>query len=532
MRKSLLKFATICSLFILGSTNVVPSIVSFGDMPVAQAQDLSAAIETVKELRALSWEQNLPYNGTSLQALYPDKDAYVSAVYWAPGLAEAAQIRAKEQENGLDHTRPNGTEWSTVFSQTPSPAGEILTKGQSSIYSAITDSWGAGEVQALIDANGSWNWQNGHLHNLLNIDLKYIGFAEHADGNGVVSYVGILAGGDIPLGSALPLPEETESTTTTTTTVEETEEDSTTTTTVEVTEESSSTTTTEEPETSSSTTTTVEPETSSSTTTTTVEPETSSSTTTTTVEPETSSSTTTTVEPETSSSTTTTTTVEETEASSSTTTTTVEPETSSSTTTTVEPETSSSTTTTTVEPETSSSTTTTTTVESTTAAPVTTTTTVEHTTAAPVHSVSIYPVAAGSQVVSGITTADAHVTVTIKHKAQSRSVFKTAHAASTYTTKADKQGAYSVKLSEPLKAGDIIEVSSTINGQTAVATKHVVAASSSTTQTATTTIAETTTKEGLPKTGETNNWIIMLAAALAVVAGIFLIAPGRRNKKQ
>ena len=494
MRKSLLKFATICSLFILGSTNVVPSIVSFGDMPVAQAQDLSAAIETVKELRALSWEQNLPYNGTSLQALYPDKDAYVSAVYWAPGLAEAAQIRAKEQENGLDHTRPNGTEWSTVFSQTPSPAGEILAKGQSSIYSAITDSWGAGEVQALIDAQGFSNGANGHLHNLLNIDLKYIGFAEHADGNGVVSYVGILAGGDIPLGSALPLPEETESTTTTTTTVEETEEDSTPTTTVEVTEESSSTTTTEEPETSSSTTTTVEPETSSSTTTTTVEPETSSSTTTTTVEPETSSSTTTTtVEPETSSSTTTTTTVEETEASSSTTTTTV---------------------------------------ESTTAAPVTTTTTVEYTTAAPVHSVSIYPVAVGSQVVSGITTADAHVTVTIKHKAQSRSVFKTAHAASTYTTKADKQGAYSVKLSEPLKAGDIIEVSSTINGQTAVATKHVVAASSSTTQTATTTTAETTTKEGLPKTGETNNWIIMLAAALAVVAGIFLIAPGRRNKKQ
>ena len=480
MRKSLLKFATICSLFILGSTNVVPSIVSFGDMPVAQAQDLSAAIETVKELRALSWEQNLPYNGTSLQALYPDKDAYVSAVYWAPGLAEAAQIRAKEQENGLDHTRPNGTEWSTVFSQTPSPAGEILTKGQSSIYSAITDSWGAGEVQALIDANGSWNWQNGHLHNLLNIDLKYIGFAEHADGNGVVSYVGILAGGDIPLGSALPLPEETESTTTTTTTVEETEEDSTTTTTVEVTEESSSTTTTEEPETSSSTTTTVEPETSSSTTTTTVEPETSSSTTTTTVEPETSSSTTTT------------TTVEETEASSSTTTTTV---------------------------------------ESTTAAPVTTTTTVEYTTAAPVHSVSIYPVAVGSQVVSGITTADAHVTVTIKHKAQSRSVFKTAHAASTYTAKADKQGAYSVKLSEPLKDGDIIEVSSTINGQTAVAVKHVTAASNSTTQTATTTTAETTTKEGLPKTGETNNWIIMLAAALAVIAGIFLIVPGRRNKK-
>ncbi len=492
MRKSLLKFATICSLFILGSTNVVPSIVSFGDMPVAQAQDLSAAIETVKELRALSWEQNLPYNGTSLQALYPDKNAYVSAVYWAPGLAEAAQIRAKEQENGLDHhTRPNGTEWSTVFSQTPSPAGEILAKGQSSIYSAITDSWGAGEVQALIDAQGFSNGANGHLHNLLNIDLKYIGFAEHADGNGVVSYVGILAGGDIPLGSALPLPEETESTTTTTTTVEETEEDSTTTTTVEVTEESSSTTTTEEPETSSSTTTTVEPETSSSTTTTTVEPETSSSTTTTTVEPET----------------------------------------SSSTTTTVEPETSSSTTTTTVEPETSSSTTTTTTVESTTAAPVTTTTTVEHTTAAPVHSVSIYPVAAGSQVVSGITTADAHVTVTIKHKAQSRSVFKTAHAASTYTTKADKQGAYSVKLSEPLKAGDIIEVSSTINGQTAVAVKHVTAASNSTTQAATTTTAEITTKEGLPKTGETNNWIIMLAAALAVIAGIFLIVPGRRNKK-
>ena len=161
----------------------------------------------------------------------------------------------------------------------------------------------------------------------------------------------------------------------------------------------------------------------------------------------------------------------------------------------------------------------TTTVESTTAAPVTTTTTVEHTTAAPVHSVSIYPVAAGSQVVSGITTADANVTVTIKGKAQS------------YTAKADKQGAYSVKLSDALKAGDIVEVSSTVNGQTAVATKHVVAASSSTTQTATTTTAETTTKEGLPKTGETNNWIIMLAAALAVIAGIFLIVPGRRNKK-
>ena len=476
MRKSLLKLATVCSLFILGSTNVAPSILSFGETTVAQAQDLSATIELVRQLREKAWNENLPFDGEPLQDLYTDRDAYTSAVYWAPGLAEAAQIRAKEQAKAFGHTRPDGTNWDTVFSQAPGIKGEILAKNLTSLNDAIANAWGEDEFQALIDANGNLTDGNSHLYQLLSGQLSHIGFAEFKDEQGDAYYVGILADEDIASGTVVPLPEESESTT-----AEETEEDSTTTTTVEVTEESSSTTTTEEPETSSSTTTTVEPETSSSTTTTTVELETSSSTTTTTVEPETSSSTTTTtVEPETSSSTTTTTTVEETEASSSTTTTTV---------------------------------------ESTTAAPVTTTTTVEHTTAAPIHSVSIYPVAAGSQVVSGITTADANVTVTIKGKAQS------------YTAKADKQGAYSVKLSEALKAGDIVEVSSTVNGQTAVATKHVVATSSSTTQTATTTTAETTTKEGLPKTGETNNWIIMLAAALAVIAGIFLIVPGRRNKK-
>ena len=463
MRKSLLKLATVCSLFVLGSTNVAPSILSFGETTVAQAQDLSAMIELVRQLREKAWDENLPFDGEPLQDLYTDRDAYTTALYWAPGLAEAAQIRAKEQAKAYGHTRPDGTNWDTVFSQAPGIKGEILAKNLTSLNDAIANAWGEDEFQALIDANGNLTDGNSHLYQLLSGQLSHIGFAEFKDEQGDAYYVGILADEDIASGTVVPLPEESESTT-----VEETEEDSTTTTTVEVTEESSSTTTTEEPETSSSTTTTVEPETSSSTTTTTVELETSSSTTTTTVEPETSSSTTTT------------TTVEETEASSSTTTTTV---------------------------------------ESTTAAPVTTTTTVEHTTAAPIHSVSIYPVAAGSQVVSGITTADANVTVTIKGKAQS------------YTAKADKQGAYSVKLSEALKAGDIVEVSSTVNGQTAVATKHVVATSSSTTQTATTTTAETTTKEGLPKTGETNNWIIMLAAALAVIAGIFLIVPGRRNKK-
>ena len=414
MRKSLLKLATVCSLFILGSTNVAPSILSFGEITVAQAQDLSATIELVRQLREKAWDENLPFDGEPLQDLYTDRDAYTSAVYWAPGLAEAAQIRAKEQAKAFGHTRPDGTNWDTVFSQAPGIKGEILAKDLTSLNDAITKAWGENEFQALRDANGNLTDANSHLYQLLSGQLSHIGFAEFKDEQGDTYYVGILADEDIASGTALPLPEESESTT-----------------------------------------------------------------------------------------------VEETETSSSTTTTTVEPETSSSTTTT-----------TTVEPETSSSTTMTTTVESTTAAPVTTTTTVEHTTAAPVHSVSIYPVAAGSQVVSGITTADANVTVTIKGKAQS------------YTAKADKQGAYSVKLSDALKAGDIVEVSSTVNGQTAVATKHVVAASSSTTQTATTTTAETTTKEGLPKTGETNNWIIMLAAALAVIAGIFLIAPGRRNKKQ
>ena len=439
MRKSLLKLVTVCSLFVLGSTNVAPSILSFGETTVAQAQDLSATIELVRQLREKAWDENLPFDGESLQDLYTDRDAYTTALYWAPGLAEAAQIRAKEQAKAYGHTRPDGTNWDTVFSQAPGIKSEILAKDLASLNEAITNAWGENEFQALIDANGNLNDGNSHLYQLLSGQLSHIGFAEFHDEQGDTYYVGILADEDIASGTVVPLPEESE----TTTTVEETEESSSTTTTVEETETSSSTTA--EPETSSSTTTTVEPETTSTTTTTT---------------------------------------------------------------------------TTTKEPETSSSTTTTTTVESTTAAPVTTTTTVEHTTATPAHNISIYPVAAGSQVVSGITTADANVTVTIKGKAQS------------YTTKADKQGAYSVKLSEPLKDGDIVEASSTINGQTAVAVKHVTAAASSTTQTATTTSVETTTKEGLPKTGEVNNWIIMIAAALAVIAGIFLIVPGRRNKKQ
>ena len=40
----------------------------------------------------------------------------------------------------------------------------------------IIDQWGKGEEKALRASSGQWTQQNGHVHTLINPELRYFGF--------------------------------------------------------------------------------------------------------------------------------------------------------------------------------------------------------------------------------------------------------------------------------------------------------------------------------------------------------------------
>lgn len=149
------------------------------------------AIQALKQLRSQMWDENVPFDGSTLQQVakskgYNTKDEYVNGFTWDADLERIAIQRAAESavHGKIDHKRTNSDD---VFSAKVKNTGrsmnaEILAWGYANIASAIIDGWGNGEKQALIANDGNHNAANGHLYTLINPRNKAYGFSYIPDG--------------------------------------------------------------------------------------------------------------------------------------------------------------------------------------------------------------------------------------------------------------------------------------------------------------------------------------------------------------
>lgn len=91
-------------------------------------------------------------------------------------LVNGAYIRSIELQDLFSHTRPNGTDWFTIFEEIPysfRACGENLTTGS-----------GFTREQAYNKIFDSWYNSPGHYSNMVNPDFKEIGIAVCFDSNG------------------------------------------------------------------------------------------------------------------------------------------------------------------------------------------------------------------------------------------------------------------------------------------------------------------------------------------------------------
>lgn len=153
-------------------------------------------IPALKDYRARAWDLNLPYDGMSIRQQAAkhglnSKEAYVNAVQADGGFARIAIQRAAENSDkgAISHSRPTNStcqlsdrsKCAHVSSATYQGKGswaEILAKHSNNvgIRSMIIDQWGKGEEKALRASSGQWTQQNGHVHTLINPELRYFGF--------------------------------------------------------------------------------------------------------------------------------------------------------------------------------------------------------------------------------------------------------------------------------------------------------------------------------------------------------------------
>lgn len=129
------------------------------------------ALANLRRLRGEMWDQNPPYNQSTLRQVaarygLTTKEAYVNAISWDTELEKKAIQRAAEAGFVRNHIRPDNSSHDIGF--------ENLAWGYS-VTSAVYTGWGVGELQDLIAANGVLNYKNGHLHNQLNPELKSFG---------------------------------------------------------------------------------------------------------------------------------------------------------------------------------------------------------------------------------------------------------------------------------------------------------------------------------------------------------------------
>lgn len=93
-------------------------------------------------------------------------------------LSAAAQTRAYEIEGLFSHTRPNGSEWYTIFDQHGIPAGYV---GEN----LAKKSFNVNQSDAHVSSEFFRLWKNspGHYENMIKAEHTVIGMAVHKSGN-------------------------------------------------------------------------------------------------------------------------------------------------------------------------------------------------------------------------------------------------------------------------------------------------------------------------------------------------------------
>ena len=161
--------------------------------------DQEIAMRELRKLRADMWDRNVPFNGTTLRQAAAEqglttRDAYVGAANYDAGLSRIALQRGAEAAKFFRHQRPYN---STCTNNCKAAPGENLHSTAS--MGKAMQGWGYGEVGHLVRANGHFNNDNGHLHNLLDPRMRYYGFASVVTAEGeasVTSTCGVGAGNE------------------------------------------------------------------------------------------------------------------------------------------------------------------------------------------------------------------------------------------------------------------------------------------------------------------------------------------------
>lgn len=155
----------------------------------------------VRGVRDKSWESNIPYTlddnnekGTTIRDIakefgYETKEEYINGIKWSNDLEKIAIQRSFEQTfTGLGSQRPDFSDFTTATVNGTHSDREVLTAD--TIDPKITDpigKWSYGKIEKadnksqydfLLKENGVRGDWNSSMHDLLNPEFKYVGFAE------------------------------------------------------------------------------------------------------------------------------------------------------------------------------------------------------------------------------------------------------------------------------------------------------------------------------------------------------------------
>lgn len=178
--------------------------VAFSEGTFNLSQDEANKNQVLSEIRAIRsrlWDENIFYTleesnarGERLQDVakangYKDKNAYVNGISWSNDLEKIAIQRAYEQTlTGLSHKRPDGSSQKTTITKNGIyPGAEILASSTDPenptkafaqwSFEPSKRKNNKSEYQLLKEAKGVSNAENGHLHIILDPELKHIGFS-------------------------------------------------------------------------------------------------------------------------------------------------------------------------------------------------------------------------------------------------------------------------------------------------------------------------------------------------------------------
>lgn len=154
--------------------NIPDGLVAFMYGDLTMRSEATTALQQVRDLRAKAWDANPTFEFFSLrdysmhvvstrdaaafEGLH-SKEAYQNAISWDPGLEQAVIQRAAEENESMDHKRPDGSDTPVL----PGVGlGENLTTA--SMRQGVA-SFESGEWNKLM----AGNWQEaGHVTNMLN----------------------------------------------------------------------------------------------------------------------------------------------------------------------------------------------------------------------------------------------------------------------------------------------------------------------------------------------------------------------------